>query len=123
MFRLIVVLILSQQGTFSAGIDVPSGLLAQSFRNDAAGVDKFYEFIEQNTPATGAPYAVCLVRHGAGEYGEIGVSLVLSGVQPSVLTSTRYAEFAGRTQADATALATAARACSEAFPRFSAKAP
>jgi hypothetical protein len=121
MFRLIVVLILAQQGTFLAGIDLPSGLQAQSFRNDVAGVGGFYELVDKITPATGLPYAVCLVRHGDGEYGEIGVSLVLSGVQPSVLTAARYAEFAARTGTDGTVLATAARACTEAFPQFVAK--
>lgn len=121
MFRMIAILILAQQGIFSVGIEAPSGLLQQSFSNDPAGVEKFYEFGEQATRTDGAPHSICLVRYGDGEYGEIGISVVIGGLKPSVLSSSAYAEFVDRTKADATSPVTAAKACAATFPFYATK--
>ncbi|MGH8620492.1 MAG: hypothetical protein ACREUW_22580 [Burkholderiales bacterium] len=118
MFRLIVVLILAGQGTFLTGIETPSGLVQKSFRNDEAGVDEFYAYGEQVTKTPGAPYAFCLIRHGSGDYGDIGITLVLGGQQPAVLGAADYAAFVEKTQADGNSAVTAAKACAAAFPQF-----
>ena len=121
MFRMLAVLILAQQGIFSVGIEAPSGLLQRSFSNDPAGVKMFYEFAEKTTSTNGAPYSVCLVRYGDGDYGSIGVSLVIEGLQPSVLSSSAYSEFVVTAKVDATSPVTAAKACAATFPFYAKK--
>ena len=121
MFRMLAILIPTQQGFFSVGIEAPSGLLQRSFSNEPAGVSMFYEFAEKSTSTDGAPYSICLVRHGDGEYGSIGISLVIDGLQPSVLSSPAYSEFVGKTKADATSPVTAAKACAATFPFYAKK--
>ncbi len=121
MFRLIVVLILAGQGSFLTGIETPSGFIQKSFRNDEAGVDAFYAHGEEAVKTPGLPYAFCLVRHGSGEYGDIGIALVMSGQQPLVLGSADYAAHVGRSGGDGNSPITAANACAAAFPKFATK--
>ena len=121
MFRIIVVLILAGQGNFLIGIETPAGLVQKSFRNDPAGVDAFYAYGEQAAKTPGPPYAFCLIRHGSGDYGDIGIALVLGGQQLSVLSSADYAAFVAKTKADGHSPVTAANACAAAFPIFATK--
>jgi hypothetical protein len=122
MFRLIVVLILAGQGTFLTGIETSSGFVQQRFSNDEAGVDAFYDYGEQVAKTPGLPYAFCLIRHGSGDYGDIGITLVLGGQQPLVLGSADYAAFVDKTKTDGKSPVTAANACAAAFPQFATRA-
>jgi hypothetical protein len=121
LFRMLIILILSQQGIFATGIETPSGLVQRTFNNDDAGVAQFYEYADRSRRDEDAPYLICMVRHGTGEYGAIGISVVLAGLQPVVLSSPVYDEFVVRTKSDAASPVTAANACAAMSPAFAGK--
>jgi hypothetical protein len=75
MTKLLVLMLLIEQGTFVAGIETAEGLQSQTFANSPKGVEGFFAFAEPIVTAGSDRYFPCLVPVGEGEWGAIWEAL------------------------------------------------
>jgi len=75
MLKLLVLMLLTEQGLFTAGIETPEGLKSKTFANSAQGVEEFSEFVQPLMTARGGTYRICFVPVGKQDYGTIWETL------------------------------------------------
>jgi len=75
MLKLLVLLLLTEQGMFTAGIETPEGLKSKTFVNSVQGVEEFSEFVGSVMASSGGTYRICMVPVGKGDFGTIRETL------------------------------------------------
>jgi hypothetical protein len=115
MAKLIVVLVLTDQLAFTVAVETHDGLVVMTIPNTESAADGFFSFVTPIVEREKFPYQVCIIHVGEGEYGFIGQQLVAEGIQPHLLASAVYREYAVSAGLDPASPATAARACIDVF--------
>lgn len=75
MLKILVLLLLTEQGMFTAGIETPEGMKSKTFPNSVQGVEEFTEFAGPMMKTTGGEYRICMVPIGKGDFGAIWETL------------------------------------------------
>jgi len=75
MLKLLVLLLLPEQGMFTAGIETPEGLKSKTFANSVLGVEEFSAFVGPAMATSGGTYRICMVPVGKGDFGAIWETL------------------------------------------------
>lgn len=71
MLKLLVLLLLTDQGTFTAGIETAEGLKSKTFANSSQGAEEFFAFAQPIMTTGDGRYSTCLVPVGKGDWGAI----------------------------------------------------
>lgn len=71
MLKLLVHMLLTDQGTFTAGIERSEGLKSRTFANSTQGAEEFFAFAHPFMTTGEGRYSTCLVPMGKGDWGAI----------------------------------------------------
>ena len=118
MLKLLVLLLLTDQGTFTAGIETSQGLKSMTFANSSQGADEFFAFAQPIMTTGEGRYSTCLVPVGKGDWGAIWEAFEAENLVYAVVPESALEKHGVGAKSN---IASAANACVQALKIYGQK--